>query len=262
MELFILKSLVIPLEMSRPFDKLEKSPTSQAKCRICNAKIGKGEWRIGEHYLYRKLEKWSVKWYHRSCVEADKDVLNSLNFPSKHTTSKRKYEEVTGSPNKVWIQMEANEIKGGENKKQRLVHHDRGSLREELRQLRLQFAKSMDVPPYIIFNNDTLDDLVETMPSSENELLKVKGIGPKKISSFGSSILSTIASYRISCGLDESPRSDTRQVKSARRRLCYDSDASDDSDEDSIEVEKELSVDDIVEKRFKEAEEKGNVIVL
>ncbi len=244
---------------SRPYDKVESSPTSRATCRICREKIMKGTLRIGEHYFFHKYEKWSVKYYHGQCVENDESVLNRLNFPKRKSNdksfakSKRKLEDVLSNPNKERIQMEANDIENSAEKRRRLVHNDRGSLREELRQLRLRFATRLDVPAYIIFQDTVLDAIVEAMPSNSYELLQVKGIGEKKLQSYGSSILKIIASYQTTASPSKRNQSKCRDE---------DDEDEDEDEEDDIEVEKALSVNEIVKQRYREAEEKGNVIEL
>ena len=247
---------------SRPYDHVESSPTSRATCRICNLKIMKGDWRIGERFYLFKYKKWGLQYYHRKCVEENENILNNLNFPKKrgdnkrYARSKRKLEDVISSSNKEWIRMEINEIADSNHKRRRLIYDEKGSLREKLRKLRTRLASLSDVPPYFIFHDSVLDGLVEHMPTNEDELLKIKGMGPKKCESFGSDILETIDSYRNHEGAS---------MKSGR---CKD-DSEDDNDKDDseddndyVELEKALTVNEIVEQKFVEAKQKGNVIEL
>ena len=67
-----------------------------------------------------------------------------------------------------------------------------GDLRERLRQLRADEAKRRDVPAYVIFNDRTLDALVEARPSTRTELLTIPGIGPAKLESYGDQLLETL----------------------------------------------------------------------
>ena len=239
----------------RPHDKVEASPTSRATCKICNLKIMKGDSRIGQHFFLYKYKKWGLQYYHCSCVEKHEDILNDLNFPKKqksddtsYARSKRKLEDVLSSPNKEWIQMEINNLGKSNEKRRRLIHDERGSLRENLRKLRTTFASRLAVPPYFIFHDSVLDEIVEEMPTNKDELLRVKGIGPKKFESFGLSILLIIGSYRRSLNINGSKQKKSKGIE--------------EDDEEDIVVEKSLTVNEIVERRFLKAKQKGNVIEL
>jgi DNA helicase-2/ATP-dependent DNA helicase PcrA len=65
-------------------------------------------------------------------------------------------------------------------------------LHERIRVWRNNQAKAARVPAYTVFNDETLDDLVQRRPASADELLEVKGIGPIKVSRFGDELLGLI----------------------------------------------------------------------
>ena len=228
-------------EHRRPKDIVELSPTSRAGCRSCGRKIMEGSWRIGEHFFMEKYEKWGVKYYHRSCAEENGAVLKRLKLTNDLgcSKSKRKLEDDLCSLNRQRIQMEVSNITKSEGKRRRLVYEERASLREKLRKLRTSFAEKLHVRPYWIFQDIALDGIVERMPSNSYELLQVKGIGYKKLKSFGSPILKIVASFKKSHCDEENGEGG-----------------------DDIIVERELTIDEIVNQRFKEAEERGEVIEL
>ncbi|MBR7063717.1 MAG: RecQ family ATP-dependent DNA helicase [Treponema sp.] len=64
-----------------------------------------------------------------------------------------------------------------------------------LKKWRLTEAKEQNVPPYIIFGDKTLHELVQYMPETEDELKSIYGIGESKIERYGKAILKIIASY-------------------------------------------------------------------
>jgi ATP-dependent DNA helicase RecQ len=72
------------------------------------------------------------------------------------------------------------------------VDHD---LIEELRELRRRLARERAVPPYLLFNDRTLVDLVEKRPRSRAELLDVVGIGEKKANDLGDLLLAALAAH-------------------------------------------------------------------
>jgi len=69
---------------------------------------------------------------------------------------------------------------------------DDAALREALRGYRSAESSAGGVPAYVIFNDATLDDLIARRPTTERELLRVKGIGPVKIEKHGTVILEII----------------------------------------------------------------------
>jgi len=63
---------------------------------------------------------------------------------------------------------------------------------ESLKKWRRKKASEEGVPPYIVFNDRTLLDIVSKKPQSLNELLDCNGIGEMKAQKYGSEVLSII----------------------------------------------------------------------
>ncbi len=72
------------------------------------------------------------------------------------------------------------------------------ALFEDLREYRRELARERGVPPYLIFNDRTLALLAALKPSSEVDLLSVKGVGEKKAADLGPLFLERIAAYERS----------------------------------------------------------------
>lgn len=66
------------------------------------------------------------------------------------------------------------------------------ALLTKLKQWRLQRASADQVPPYVIAHNTTLETLAIHQPRSADQLLKLKGFGPKTVDKYGPDILSII----------------------------------------------------------------------
>lgn len=62
-------------------------------------------------------------------------------------------------------------------------------LREELTAYRLQTSREENIKAYYIFNNAEMEELINTYPKTEEELLTVKGFGKAKLDKYGSTIL-------------------------------------------------------------------------
>jgi ATP-dependent DNA helicase RecQ len=71
---------------------------------------------------------------------------------------------------------------------------DRG-LFEALRALRTQIAEERGVPPYVIFSDATLRDMARIRPSGDEALMRVRGVGRKKLEDLGARFLAAIAAY-------------------------------------------------------------------
>jgi ATP-dependent DNA helicase RecQ len=63
------------------------------------------------------------------------------------------------------------------------------SLFEALREWRAATARSMGVPAYVVFPDATLAEVARLRPRSEDDLLEVKGIGPRKLEAYGADLL-------------------------------------------------------------------------
>ncbi len=64
-----------------------------------------------------------------------------------------------------------------------------------LRRRRLNLARERHIPPYVIFNDMTLNQIAARKPASEEELLEISGIGQATLDKFGDFILDTVRQY-------------------------------------------------------------------
>ena len=64
---------------------------------------------------------------------------------------------------------------------------------ERLRQWRLERSRADGVPAYVVFNNKVMAEIARRRPVTDAELLKVPGIGRKKLSLYGSDLKKLLA---------------------------------------------------------------------
>ena len=76
---------------------------------------------------------------------------------------------------------------------------------QELRTLRQEWARETKVPPYIIFPNHVLDELVRTRPQTPQALGAIKGFGPSRLERYGAELLAAIACSGGAVPLPPSP---------------------------------------------------------
>ena len=71
-----------------------------------------------------------------------------------------------------------------------------------LRDYRSTAARAASVPPYVVFNDATVADLIASWPTTPDELLAVHGIGPTKAERHGVAILAVLAKHDRPEGLE------------------------------------------------------------
>ncbi len=67
---------------------------------------------------------------------------------------------------------------------------------EALRELRKDLADEQGVPPFVIFHDATLVEMIRAQPSSPAELLQVSGVGSSKLEKYGQAFLDELARQR------------------------------------------------------------------
>ena len=66
---------------------------------------------------------------------------------------------------------------------------------EALRLRRKRLADEAGVPPYVIFADATLAEMAAKMPTDEEALLAINGVGRHKLQRFGSEFIDEIVGY-------------------------------------------------------------------
>ena len=68
-------------------------------------------------------------------------------------------------------------------------------LYELLKNLRKKIAKEKDLPPYVIFQDPSLEEMATTYPTTKEEMAQVNGVGMGKVNKFGQPFLVVIQKY-------------------------------------------------------------------
>ncbi|MBF0163780.1 MAG: DNA helicase RecQ [Magnetococcales bacterium] len=66
---------------------------------------------------------------------------------------------------------------------------------EALRAMRMELAREQNVPPYVIFHDATLREIAEVMPTTQEELAEVHGVGSSKLKNYGERVLQVVAAH-------------------------------------------------------------------
>jgi len=73
-------------------------------------------------------------------------------------------------------------------------HYDK-KLFAKLRKLRKSLADDENLPPYVVFNDATLIDMAEILPTSYGEMLAVNGVGQRKLDKYADAFLDLIQEH-------------------------------------------------------------------
>lgn len=246
-------SLPIPDDNGPLEPKVEYSPNGQAKCRACKKKIQKQHKRFGIPEFCARYNKEIYRYYHARCCPTTyrnmiPDALEQLKKQSQFIKDK-----------------------------DRIIAERRG-LYDDLKRLRLLFANRLEVSFFLVFNNDVLKELVFKMPTTPEELIKINGIGPNKLTSFGDPILSLIKRHKQQAkkasASDRKPKvkSENRAAQRARKKapasapkvIAIDLDDDDDDNEDDEEIVMggSLTCEELVNMKFAHAQQNGYMITV
>ena len=66
------------------------------------------------------------------------------------------------------------------------------ALFQKLRALRLDIARELGKPPYIVFSDKTLRDMVQVKPITDDQFLAVNGVGESKLKQYGERFMAAI----------------------------------------------------------------------
>ncbi len=85
--------------------------------------------------------------------------------------------------------------KGQEKKKKTAVDAKYPDLFEQLRKYRYELAQKEHVPPYIIFSDKTLKEMSTFLPTTQDAMLEINGIGKVKYDKYGEAFMEIVRAY-------------------------------------------------------------------
>lgn len=104
--------------------------------------------------------------------------------------------EVLTGRREVFLSQEARPLRARKKKKGVVAvpasSGPEGACFERLRQLRYRLAQELGVPPYVIFTDRTLHEMARQHPVTNAELLRVPGVGSRKLAQFGPAFLTLL----------------------------------------------------------------------
>ena len=85
--------------------------------------------------------------------------------------------------------------KSVKHKEQDLGSQGDQALFDRLKKVRLDLSKLRKIPPFIIISDQSLKDMAINKPKNEEEFLKIKGVGEKKLIQYGDIFIAEINDY-------------------------------------------------------------------
>lgn len=89
-----------------------------------------------------------------------------------------------------------------EKKEKSSVRPQDQDLWEALRSLRMELASEVGVPPYVIFHDATLQEMLKKRPQTLKEMERISGVGEQKLKRYGKQFINEIAKHPLSALLD------------------------------------------------------------
>jgi ATP-dependent DNA helicase RecQ len=87
---------------------------------------------------------------------------------------------------------------------------------EKLKQVRKHLADAQNVPPYIIFNDNTLVEMVNKRPFNKEQFSQISGVGAKKMDLYGEAFLREIKNFVLS------QTQDGMKIKGSTHLISYE----------------------------------------
>ncbi|SDT98411.1 ATP-dependent DNA helicase RecQ [Pseudomonas pohangensis] len=139
--------------------------------------LGEGEWRT----LFRQLVA-------RGLADVDLDGYGGLRLTERCRPLLR---------GEVGLQLRRDLSsklpKAAASKASQLVRSDQREQWEALRSLRRKLAEEHSVPPYVIFPDSTLLEMLRQQPASLADMARVSGVGARKLERYGEAFLAVLA---------------------------------------------------------------------
>jgi ATP-dependent DNA helicase RecQ len=96
---------------------------------------------------------------------------------------------------KINVQKPGRQERRGKKERPKVADEDQ-QLLAALKALRLELARERKVPAYVIFADTTLHEMAQSRPSTPDQLLKITGIGQRKLEQFGEAFLDVLRGHR------------------------------------------------------------------
>ena len=170
---------VVDVLMGKPHERITRNRHDQISTWNIGDELSNNQWRS----LFRQLLVYGY-------IESDSDQHGGLRLtprakPLLRGEESLKLREVTRSSKKTRIRADKKPLDAIDQ-----------PLFDKLRTLRKTLADENSVPPYVIFHDKTLLEMVTEQPDSLLEMAEINGVGEQKLNRFGEAFLAVIQTYQ------------------------------------------------------------------
>jgi len=162
--------------------------------------LSNGHHRVSTFGIGRELDKSQWQSVFRQLIAGGYLGADHQQFGALYLTEKAR--PVLRGEKELMMREDVKDVSRASSRKRAVVDllPEDQRLWEDLRQCRKQLADEHDVPPYVIFHDATLLDMVQLRPLNEQQLLAVNGVGQGKLSKFGQEFLRIINEHEYELG--------------------------------------------------------------
>jgi ATP-dependent DNA helicase RecQ len=175
---------VIDVLMGKPNERITRNRHDQISTWNIGDELSNNQWRS----LFRQLLVYAY-------IESDSDQHGGLRLTARAKPLLR------GEENLMLREVSRSIKKSRVRADKKPLNESDQPLFEELRVLRKTLADENSVPPFVIFHDKTLLEMVTEQPKNLAEMAEINGVGEQKLSRFGEAFLSVIQTYQseLSC---------------------------------------------------------------
>ena len=160
--------------------------------------LSNGHHRVSTFGIGRDLDKSQWQSVYRQLVARGFLGVDHASYGSLYLTEKSR--SILRGDETISLREDVKEVSArsrrGADKGEAMLPEDR-RLWEALRQCRKRLADEHDVPPYVIFHDATLMEMVHLRPLNEQQLLAINGVGQGKLSKYGGDFLRIINEHEL-----------------------------------------------------------------
>lgn len=169
---------IIDVLLGRENDKVLQHEHQQLSTFGIGKKLSEPQWRS----LIRQLVV-------KGLLSVDVEGFSALHL----TESCR---EILRGEQSVWLRKDDAQLSDTKKTRQKAaVLPEQEALWEALRDCRKSLADENNVPPYVIFHDKTLREMLEQRPMSTMQMLAISGVGSGKLEKYGSQFMDVIAQH-------------------------------------------------------------------
>ncbi len=140
------------------------------------------------HSVFRQLVS-------RGYIYADMDSFGAFKLTDKCRPLLRGEESIELRKDNTQLSKKQNARKSSKSKVKANVPEHGEPLWQALRALRKKLADAHGIPPFTVFHDSTLIDMITTKPGNREQLLAISGVGVSKLDKYGDQFLAVLSEF-------------------------------------------------------------------